>query len=203
MNAKPFLRAALLSLSLGALLGGAVSASDETSIRILTDGQAEVLVLRDLDASLPLGETREFRTESGKLAIVGRSEQGLIIDIDGEQTEVALGAPGALPGGQGERKLKIRVEGDGGQAGEGRVVRIEKRIAASAEGEEESEAKARVIVLRQHGEEGEVDAAIAEALIAVGLDEATRERVAFAIASGEGETSGKQVIVTRRVQRAD
>lgn len=203
MNAKPFLRAALLSLSLGALLGGAVSASDETSIRILTDGQAEVLVLRDLDSSLPVGETREFRTESGKLAIVGRSEQGLIIDIDGEQTEVALGVAAALPGAQGERKLKVWVEGDEAQAGDGRVIRIEKRIAASAEGEDEGEAKARVIVLRQHGEEGEVDAAIAEALIAAGLDEAARERVAFAIANGEGETSGKQVIVTRRVQRAD
>ena len=199
MHPKSILRAGLLSLSLGALLGNAVSASDETTIKLITDGEAEVLVLRDLDATLPVGETREFRTESGKTAIVGRSEDGLIVDIDGEQTEIRLLEPGAAVAGS-EHDVAVWVEGDPGSEG---AVRIEKRIAiahagdaaeAIAHAEAHGDGK-RVIVLHGDGK-GDIETALA----AAGVDEATRQRVLVKVAAGEGETRNKEVIVTRRIR---
>ncbi len=220
MILKTLFRASLLSLSLGALLGGTVAASDETTVKIVTNGQAEVVVLRDLDQTLPIGETREFTAESGKLVIVGRSEEGLLIDIDGDLTDIKL-LPASATVADGEsHDVNVWVHGAEGDA---EVVQIDKRIAivhggdseVSAHGDEDkrvimikshadhalAHAEAadgdgkHVVVIRSNGDEAEIAAALA----AAGVDAATQDRILVKIDATTESGSGKQVFVTRRV----
>jgi len=197
MNARSIPRTTLLALSLAALLGGGVSASDETTIRIVNADQAEVLVLRDLDQSLPIGETRSFSTESGRSVIVGRSDDGLLIDIDGDLTEIKL--PSGAPEAHGDgttREVKVWVAGGESEA---KTLHIDKRVAFVGAGDGEPGEAKRVIMIKS----GEDAPDIAEALAAAGIDPEQRERILVRIQDGEAETSSKQVTVTRRVHKSD
>lgn len=218
MHLKTFTRISLLSLSLAALLGGTVAASDETTVKIVNDGQAEVIVLRDLDQSLPIGETRQFTAESGKLVIIGRSEEGLLIDIDGDLTDIKLlPSPEVLANGE-THDVNVWVHGGDGDA---EVVEIDRHVAivhageanASEHGEEgkrvimikahadhaeggvATENAKRVVVINSPGDEGEIAAALAMA----GVDADQQERIMIKIGEGDTDGSSKQVFVTRRV----
>lgn len=223
MHLKTLIRASLLSLSLAALLGGTVAASDETTVKIVTDGQAEVIVLRDLDQILPIGETREFTADSGKLVIIGRSEEGLLIDIDGDLTDITLLPASATLADAETQDINVWVQGEAGDAG---VVHIDRHVAVVHSGDAEisghGEDGKRIIMIKSHakhvdheagdseavitdgkrievitsaGDAGEIAAALAEA----GVDAATQERILVKIEGDDESGSSKQVFVTRRM----
>jgi hypothetical protein len=135
MNTR--LRTALVAALLTAFASAAVAAGDDVTVKLITDGDAEVVNV-PLD-TLAVGESRQLTAASGLPAIVTRTEQVLTIEIAGRTTEVklrdgaALGMHGMVDGGHPVRFFKHeRIEHDG-TAVDGEKRRVVVRHAGHAD----------------------------------------------------------------------
>ncbi len=68
---------------------------ERVELRLSTEGNGHVLVLDDFDA-LPVGATETVWTEGGTEALVTRLEDGLLVEIAGEQFEIGMPEPGRM-----------------------------------------------------------------------------------------------------------
>ena len=137
-----------LTLAAGAALAAAAAGDEprrETQIKLVLahDGAHETIELDNLH-DLAVGDSRSFTTESGKAAIVTRTEQGFELDLDGRKITIAQPDEAAL-GGDGDvvvfrKKIEI---GEGGDA--------KTMVWHSAEGGDGHQVK----VIRKHGGPGE------------------------------------------------
>ena len=93
------------------------------------DGEAVKLDLSDLE----VGQTTQFTTDTGKLVVATREEDGYLITIDGKEIRVATPEHMDPDGGKHHVLVKVIKDGDG-EDGE-HEVRVEKRIVVSADGE--------------------------------------------------------------------
>jgi hypothetical protein len=144
------LTAVVAALAAGAALAAAAAAAGdepkhETQLKLVLahDGAHEKIVLDNLH-DLALGESRSFSTESGKAAIVTRTEKGFEVDLDGQKITIG-DEPDAALGGDGDvmvfhKKIEIG-EGDdaktmvwhSAEAGDGHQVKVIHRIGGPGE----------------------------------------------------------------------
>lgn len=175
---------------------GKHEARHEVKIKIMQDGD-----LIDIEADdLEVGESREFKSDSGKDVVVTRTDDGLEVTVDGKKLDI----------------LKLHADGKGDGH---RVIRIEKRIGDGDEVKVEKEHK--VIVL-SGDEAGTVhadgkafafvqgDGGTLESVLASGaldkLDPKTREEVIEALKKAFAEHDGeakKRVKVIVRTDKED
>lgn len=137
------LTALTLALAGGAALAAAAAGDEpkrETRMKLVLahDGAHERIELDDLH-DLALGESRSFTTESGKAAIVTRTEKGFELDLDGRKITIG-DEPGVAAAGDGDvfvfhKKVEIG-EGDDAKTlvwhsagpGDGHQVRVIRKL---------------------------------------------------------------------------
>jgi hypothetical protein len=96
-----------------------------TTIKLKLDtASPDTILLEDLH-DLAVGESRSFTTDSGKVVVATRTEQGFELDVDGKKITLADF------GGEGDAMVWHSQEG-----GDGDHVVLEKRIEISDEGGE-------------------------------------------------------------------
>ncbi len=135
-----------------------------TMVKLKVDGTgSDAIVLEDLH-DLEVGESRSFPTESGKIVVATRTEQGLVLDVDGKT--ITIGGFGELgeAGGDGHTMIWHSEEGDS-DLGDGEAFVFRKRIEI-ADGEagktmvwhsESGDGPRRIHVLKTLGEGEEAE----------------------------------------------
>lgn len=116
------LLAALLVAVPFALLAGDDAKTDakrEVKIKIMQDGD---LIDLDLD-DLGVGETRDFKSDSGKDVVVTRTDEGFDVTVDGKKIELFKDLTGDEGGGHRVIRIEKRTgEGDNVEVKEHKVV---------------------------------------------------------------------------------
>lgn len=125
------LGAALVFAAATAFAAMSMAAPDEpttekhTRIKLKLDtASPDTILLEDLH-DLAVGESRSFTTDSGKVVVATRTEQGFELDVDGKTITLADF------GGEGDAMVWLSQEG-----GDGDPLVIKKRIEISGEGGE-------------------------------------------------------------------
>ena len=166
-----------LSLSAGSLVAMAGEASDTTEIEVVANGKSEKISID----GLKVGETRQQYSEAGTLVTATRTADSLVLDIGGEKTTVHMVEPSEISAEELDKLLATVDGADGGK----RVVRFHHATDGKhAEGEA---GHRRVFIVHADGDDGELRELEGDG--------------AHVIVDKAGE--GKQVIVKRRVVKAD
>ena len=104
---KTQLLSALFALVLIVPFGSATAENEATAERrvkvVVADHEGETEVLELRGESLEVGESREWVTDSGKVVVITRTEEGFSVTVDGEEIDL-----GGLPlGGEDGEPVKV------------------------------------------------------------------------------------------------
>ena len=166
-----------LSLSAASLVAMAGEATDTTEVEVVANGKSEKISID----GLKVGETRQQYSEAGTLVTATRTAEALVLDIGGDKTTVPMIEAGDLS----EEELLALVAAHGGDGADGkkRVVRIHH----ATDGTHDKAGAPHRKVIMIDGKDGEVRHLEGDG--------------PHVIVDKNGE--GKQVIVKRRVVKAD
>ena len=169
-----------LTLSAASLVAFAGEASETTDIEVTANGVSEKVSI----ANLKVGETRQLYSEAGTLVTATRTAETLELDIAGDKTSIKMIEPSEM----GDVEIAALLEAHGADAkdGEKRIVRIHRDTRVDGEIASDSGVRKIVLVKAGEGEVHELDADT-DAVFVKHL----------------GEPGAKQVIVKRRVVKAD
>ncbi|MEM9301406.1 MAG: hypothetical protein AAGE01_04805 [Pseudomonadota bacterium] len=145
----------IIAAALGLTFVGVVGAIDiereeRIELKIAADGAApEVIVLDDFE-NFPIGATETVRTEAGTEALVTRLEDRVLLELNGEQFEIAMPDPERLHGNvflHDDADVIIEELGEGAHVVEKHVI-----IRSDAEFHDDVDGETIVIDLGEDGE---------------------------------------------------
>jgi hypothetical protein len=177
------LAALLVAVPFAALAGDDAEVKHQVKIKIVQDGD-----LIDVEADdLEVGESREFKSESGKDVVITRTEEGFDVTVDGKKIELLQN----ITNGEGGGHRVIRIEK---RTGDGEDVEVEKEhkivvLSGDEAGTINADGHAIAFV---HGE-GTLDAVLKSGALDK-LDAKTREEVIAALKKAFAAHDGKHQI---------